>query len=326
MDGDRGIDERIIYSMVTGEGAPAPGFPPHTAPHSHLALRNPGGGGGGCHLGPRDLRPPEATAPNPPARPPGHEDGTFSIGADSGNLTMAKSIPSPQTFVLMVKVGARTGPGLQALPGPQAAGLTLQGPSGHGRLCNPQGEQADGARYSVTQVTVEALDANGSLPRFPESLYRGTVALGSGPGVAVQDAAAPPQPLRIRAQDPEFPVGTARASLGGGLEGPEGAAWAPDSLDPVQDLNSAITYRITNNSNFRMDGEAVLTSALLMQAGVFYAEVRAGQHLQGAGVKSEPRRDEPPSRPGGGHEHGDLRHSDHGPGGSSLGTGAQPHR
>ncbi|XP_020938214.1 cadherin-related family member 5 isoform X3 [Sus scrofa] len=158
VDGDRGIDERIIYSMVTG-----------------------------------------------------HEDGTFSIGADSGNLTMAKSIPSPQTFVLMVK-----------------------------------GEQADGARYSVTQVTVEALDANGSLPRFPESLYRGTVALGSGPGVAVQDAAAPPQPLRIRAQDPEFP-----------------------------DLNSAITYRITNNSNFRMDGEAVLTSALLMQAGVFYAEVEA---------------------------------------------------
>uniref|UniRef100_A0A8D1KVP2 Cadherin-related family member 5 n=1 Tax=Sus scrofa TaxID=9823 RepID=A0A8D1KVP2_PIG len=158
VDGDRGIDERIIYSMVTG-----------------------------------------------------HEDGTFSIGADSGNLTMAKSIPSPQTFVLMVK-----------------------------------GEQADGARYSVTQVTVEALDANGSLPRFPESLYRGTVALGSGPGVAVQDAAAPPQPLRIRAQDPEFP-----------------------------DLNSAITYRITNNSNFRMDGEAVLTNALLMQAGVFYAEVEA---------------------------------------------------
>ncbi|XP_047630810.1 cadherin-related family member 5 isoform X2 [Phacochoerus africanus] len=158
VDGDRGIDERITYSMVTG-----------------------------------------------------HEDGTFSIGADSGNLTMAKSIPSPQTFVLTVK-----------------------------------GEQADGARYSVTQVTVEAVDANGSLPRFPESLYRGTVALGSGPGVAVQDAAAPPQPLRIRAQDPEFP-----------------------------DLNSAITYRITNNSNFRMDGEAVLTNALLTQAGVFYAEVEA---------------------------------------------------
>ncbi|KAB1251655.1 Cadherin-related family member 5 [Camelus dromedarius] len=141
----------------------------------------------------------------------GHEDGTFSIDASTGNLTMSKSVPSPKTFLLVVK-----------------------------------GEQADHGRYSVTQVTVEARDANGSLPRFPESLYRGTVARGSGVGVAVKDAAAPSQPLRIRAQDPEFP-----------------------------DLNSAITYQITNNSNFRMDGEAVLTNALLVHTGVFYAEVEA---------------------------------------------------
>uniref|UniRef100_A0A8C3W2R9 Cadherin-related family member 5 n=1 Tax=Catagonus wagneri TaxID=51154 RepID=A0A8C3W2R9_9CETA len=143
----------------------------------------------------------------------GHEDGTFSINADSGNLTMARSVSGPQTLLLLVKVCAR---------------------------------QADGARYSVTQVTVEALDASGSPPRFPEGLYRGAVALGSGPGVAVQDAAAPPQPLRIWAQDPDFP-----------------------------DINSAIAYRITNNSNFRMDGEAVLTNALLTHAGLFYAEVEA---------------------------------------------------
>nr|XP_045373416.1 cadherin-related family member 5 isoform X6 [Camelus bactrianus] len=141
----------------------------------------------------------------------GHEDGTFSIDASTGNLTMSKSVPSPKTFLLVVK-----------------------------------GEQADHGRYSVTQVMVEARDANGSLPRFPESLYRGTVARGSGVGVAVKDAAAPSQPLRIRAQDPEFP-----------------------------DLNSAITYQITNNSNFRMDGEAVLTNALLVHTGVFYAEVEA---------------------------------------------------
>nr|XP_015107503.1 cadherin-related family member 5 isoform X4 [Vicugna pacos] len=141
----------------------------------------------------------------------GHEDGTFSIDASTGNLTMSKSVPSPKTFLLVVK-----------------------------------GEQADHGQYSVTQVTVEARDANGSLPRFPESLYRGTVARGSGVGVAVKDAAAPSQPLRIRAQDPEFP-----------------------------DLNSAITYQITNNSNFRMDGETVLTNALLMHIGVFYAEVEA---------------------------------------------------
>lgn len=61
----------------------------------------------------------------------------------------------------------------------------------------------------MTQVTVEAQAASGRPPRFPQSLYHGTVALGSGVGVAIKDAAAPSQPLRIRAQDPEFPVGTA---------------------------------------------------------------------------------------------------------------------
>ncbi|XP_059566671.1 cadherin-related family member 5 isoform X4 [Myotis daubentonii] len=158
VDGDRGINQRIIYSILRG-----------------------------------------------------NEDGTFVINADSGNLTMARSVPSPKTFLLLVK-----------------------------------GEQEDRARYSVTQVTIEARAATGSLPRFPQSLYRGAVALGSGVGVAVKDAADPSQTLRIQAQDPEFP-----------------------------DLNSAITYEITNNSNFRMDGEAVLTAAPLGQAGVFYAEVQA---------------------------------------------------
>ncbi|XP_054581370.1 cadherin-related family member 5 [Eptesicus fuscus] len=158
VDGDRGIDQRIIYSVLQG-----------------------------------------------------NEDGTFVINADSGNLTMARSVPSPKTFLLLVK-----------------------------------GEQEDRARYSVTRVTVEARAAAGSLPRFPESLYRGAAPLGSGVGVTVKDAADPSQPLRIQAQDPEFP-----------------------------DLNSAITYQITNNSNFRMDGEAVLTAAPLVQAGVFYAEVQA---------------------------------------------------
>ncbi|KAI4530300.1 hypothetical protein MG293_020156 [Ovis ammon polii] len=141
----------------------------------------------------------------------GNEDSTFSISADSGNLTMTKSIPNAKTFLLVVK-----------------------------------GEQADNARYSVTQVTVEARNASGSVPHFTQSLYRGTVGLGSGVGTAIKDAADPSQPLRIRAQDPEFP-----------------------------DLNSAITYQITNNSAFRMDGEAVLTAASLEHAGVFYAEVKA---------------------------------------------------
>ncbi|XP_046300657.1 cadherin-related family member 5 isoform X3 [Marmota monax] len=189
VDGDRGINERVIYSIIGG-----------------------------------------------------NKDNTFAIDPDSGNLTMTKSVPSPTTFLLLVK-----------------------------------GEQADGARYSVTQVTVEARQANGSQPHFSQSLYRGTVAPGSGSGVAVQDAASPSQPLRIWAQDPEFP-----------------------------DLNSAITYQITNCSEFRMAGEMVLTATAIEQAGVFYAEVEAKNTVT-AGVAttvveirvSEP---EPPSTatPGGG--------------------------
>lgn len=92
----------------------------------------------------------------------------------------------------------------------------------------------DHARYSVTQVTMVARDANGSLPHFSQSLYRGTVVLGSGVGVLVKDAADPSQPLRVWAQDPEFPVGLARSlGLSGRPSTVHGAylgrAWAQDS-------------------------------------------------------------------------------------------------
>ncbi|XP_069327952.1 cadherin-related family member 5 isoform X2 [Eulemur rufifrons] len=141
----------------------------------------------------------------------GNVNDTFALSSESGNLTMTQSVPSPTTFLLVVKA-----------------------------------EQADLARYSVTQVTVEVLAAAGSLPRFPQSLYRGTVAPGSGVGVAVRDAAAPSEVLRIQAEDPDFP-----------------------------DFNSAVTYRVTNHSDFRMDGEFLLTTTSLAQLGVFYAEVEA---------------------------------------------------
>ncbi|XP_040320202.1 cadherin-related family member 5 [Herpailurus yagouaroundi] len=148
------------------------------------------------------------------------DDGTFAIDADSGNLTMTGVVRSPKTFTLLVK-----------------------------------GQQADHARYSVTRVTIEARNANGSLLQFPESRYRGTVALGSGAGVPVRDAASPSQPLRIWAWDPEFP-----------------------------DLDSATTYRITNNTDFRMDGETVVTAALLADKGVFYAEVEATNAVTASGA------------------------------------------
>lgn len=173
-----------------------------------------------------DLRLLEGMGLNPPATLIGHEDGTFVIDADSGNLTMTRSVPRPKTFFLLVKVGplARSP---WVLPESQDTGLTLQGPAGHCCFPHPKAEQADHARYSVTQVTVDARNASGSLPRFPLSLYRGMVALGSGVGVAVKDTAVPSQLLRIRAQDPEFPVGPAWVCLAsplgwvGGYGGPE---------------------------------------------------------------------------------------------------------
>uniref|UniRef100_A0A8C5VFU2 Cadherin-related family member 5 n=1 Tax=Microcebus murinus TaxID=30608 RepID=A0A8C5VFU2_MICMU len=141
----------------------------------------------------------------------GNVNATFTLDPDSGNLTMAQSVPSPTTFLLVVKA-----------------------------------EQADRTRYSLTQVTVEALASTGSVPSFPQSLYRGTLVPGSPAGVAVQDAAALTQPLRIQAKDPDFP-----------------------------DLNSAITYRVTNHSGFRMEGELLLTNTSMEQPGVFYAQVMA---------------------------------------------------
>ncbi|XP_038279960.1 cadherin-related family member 5 isoform X3 [Canis lupus dingo] len=190
VDGDRGVNQRVLYSIVTGQ-----------------------------------------------------DDGTFAIDANSGNLTMTRSVPSPKTFTLLVK-----------------------------------GEQSDGARYSVTWVTIEARSATGSVPQFLQSRYYGTVALNSAVGVEVRDTASPSLPLRVSAQDPDFP-----------------------------DLNSAITYRITNNTDFRMDGEIVRTAAQLTQEGVSYAEVEAMNTVTAGTARSvleiqvlEPQGPAPTASPSGG--------------------------
>ncbi|OBS70872.1 hypothetical protein A6R68_00541, partial [Neotoma lepida] len=141
----------------------------------------------------------------------GNTDDTFIISADSGNLTMAKSIPSPMTFTLLVRA-----------------------------------DQADMARYSMTQAIVEARDATGSPLQFSQSLYRGTVVLGSEAGTEVKDRTSPSEILRIQAQYPGFP-----------------------------DLNAAITYRITNSSDFKMDKDVMLTTVAMNRAEVVYVEVEA---------------------------------------------------
>ncbi|XP_036061601.1 cadherin-related family member 5 [Onychomys torridus] len=138
----------------------------------------------------------------------GNTDGTFIINADSGNLTMAKSIPSPMIFTLLVRA-----------------------------------DQADMARYSMTQAVVEA---RGGELQFSQSLYHGTVALGSEAGTEVKDRTSPSEILRIQAQYPGFP-----------------------------DLNSDITYRITNSSDFKMNEDVMLTTVAMKRAEVIYVQVEA---------------------------------------------------
>ncbi|XP_052568408.1 cadherin-related family member 5 [Peromyscus californicus insignis] len=138
----------------------------------------------------------------------GNTDDTFIINADSGNLTMAKSIPSPMSFTLLVRA-----------------------------------DQTDMARYSMTQAIVEA---RGGELQFSQSLYHGTVVLGAEAGTEVKDRTSPSEILRIQAQYSGFP-----------------------------DLNSAITYQITNSSDFKMDEDVIVTTVAMKRAEVIYVEVEA---------------------------------------------------
>lgn len=45
----------------------------------------------------------------PPRILPGNTNDTFIIDEKSGNLTMSKSIPSPMTFTLLVRVSTTDG-------------------------------------------------------------------------------------------------------------------------------------------------------------------------------------------------------------------------
>ncbi|XP_028642742.1 cadherin-related family member 5 isoform X2 [Grammomys surdaster] len=145
----------------------------------------------------------------------GNTDDTFIINENDGNLTMAKDIPSPMIFTLLVKA-----------------------------------EQADKARYSVTQAIVEARNASGSPLQFSLSLYYGTVVLGSEAGTAVKDRTFPSEILRIQAQYQGFP-----------------------------DLNSAVTYRVTNSSEFMMNEDIILTTVPMEEARTIRVEVEASNSV-----------------------------------------------
>ncbi|XP_068964084.1 cadherin-related family member 5 [Petaurus breviceps papuanus] len=109
----------------------------------------------------------------------GNTDDTFQIGMDSGNITMAKAVPDPKTFNLLV-----------------------------------QAQQQEHTRsYSVTQVTIEAVAGQLYPPRFPQALYRGWVPPGTGINVVVRDAEDPNRELRLRAEDDDFPAGVPNSHL-----------------------------------------------------------------------------------------------------------------
>ena len=101
VDGDRGINQRVLYSIVTGECVLEP----------CLCILDPGGlARGQSQWGPQTSGPWTEREASPPPIFAGQDDGTFAIGADSGNLTMTRSVPSPKTFTLLVKVGALAWP------------------------------------------------------------------------------------------------------------------------------------------------------------------------------------------------------------------------
>ncbi|XP_044539988.1 cadherin-related family member 5-like, partial [Gracilinanus agilis] len=141
----------------------------------------------------------------------GNTDDIFLIGKDTGNITMAKAIPEPKTFTLLVQAQ----------------------------------QQVHTGSYSVTQVSIQAVAGQLYPPRFPQALYRGWLAPGTGANVAVRDAEDPDRELRLRAEDDDFPAGVP---------------------------NSGLQYRITNSSAFRMSGETVLTNDTVGPPQVLYLE------------------------------------------------------
>lgn len=109
-DGDRGINQAIIYSIFSGEWGPALNNAPYPSlslsPSPPWAGEAPGAPASKAELaGSLGLRGPGLSTS---IVLPGNVNGTFVIHPDSGNLTMARSVPSAMTFLLLVKV--RWGP------------------------------------------------------------------------------------------------------------------------------------------------------------------------------------------------------------------------
>ncbi|NWV00362.1 CDHR5 protein, partial [Upupa epops] len=101
----------------------------------------------------------------------GDAERVFSVGADTGNLTMNKPATGPASYLLQVMAT---------------------------QVNNVQ-------KYSVVTVEIQVINKSEKAPYFEERLYRGTVLAGLAPGSFVFQAGHPSAPLRVRAADEDFP-------------------------------------------------------------------------------------------------------------------------
>ncbi|XP_068539728.1 cadherin-related family member 5 isoform X1 [Anas acuta] len=101
----------------------------------------------------------------------GNVDNTFSVDADTGNLTMNKAATSPDSYLLQVMAA---------------------------QVNNKQ-------KYSIVSVEIKVINKSDNAPYFEPSSYTGIASVGAAPKSLVFQAKDPSSPLMIKAEDDDFP-------------------------------------------------------------------------------------------------------------------------
>ncbi|NXQ33415.1 CDHR5 protein, partial [Alaudala cheleensis] len=101
----------------------------------------------------------------------GNTDEVFSVNADTGNLTMNKTVTSPDSFLLQVMAT----------------------------------QVSNRRKYSVATVEIKVINKSNFPPYFEQGVYNGTVFVGLPQKSFVYQAGDPSTPLVITAMDQDFP-------------------------------------------------------------------------------------------------------------------------
>ncbi|KAM9190262.1 cadherin-related family member 5 [Mergus octosetaceus] len=101
----------------------------------------------------------------------GNVDNTFSVDADTGNLTMNKIVTSPDSYLLQVMAA---------------------------QVNNKQ-------KYSIVSVEIKVINKSDHAPHFESSPFTGIVSVGAAPKSLVFQVEDPSSPLMIKAEDDDFP-------------------------------------------------------------------------------------------------------------------------